>query len=107
MKHLNTLIANKIRTLRSNRGISQQVFSDCIGMSRSSIVNLEKGRQSLTIDNLYKICDVLECEVKDILPAVNKVITPFELPKDLVEEIDKISGSKSAKIKKLIKTILK
>ena len=107
MKEINNIIGKKIMKLRTDYGLTQISCADCIGVSRPSMVNIEKGRQALTIDNLYKIADVLECEVSDILPKVSQIITPMELPESLIKEIDKIAGSKQAKVKKLLKMLLK
>ncbi len=107
MKEVNKIIGRKIMKLRTDYGLTQISCADCIGISRSSIVNIEKGRQALTIDNLYKLADVLECEVSDILPMVSQIITPMELPESLIKELDKIAGSKTAKAKKLLKSLLK
>lgn len=63
-------IGIQIRLRRKALKIAQEVLAEKVGLSRSSIVNIETGRQALTIDNLYLFCIALECELNDILPTI-------------------------------------
>lgn len=106
MKDLDKLVGAKIAKLRSDAGITQTAFASSIGISRAHFVNLEKGKHAVTLDNLYKIAYALEVEVSELLPGVDKIFTPIELPESLAQEIEKIAGSNSAKAKKLMRSLL-
>ena len=52
---------------RKAKGFSQEEFSSMITLSRTSLSNVETGRHGLTLTTLREICEMLECESKDIL----------------------------------------
>lgn len=57
-----------IKSLRIERGYTQESFANKLGLSRVSVVNIEKGRQVLSMKNLYLICDTLNVKSSKILP---------------------------------------
>jgi transcriptional regulator with XRE-family HTH domain len=54
---------------RRKRHISQEVLADELGLSRTSITNIEKGRQPVQLYSLYVIARLLGIDVKDLLPS--------------------------------------
>ena len=54
---------------RRKKGISQELLADELGLSRTSITNIEKGRQPVQLYSLYCIARLLEVELKDLLPS--------------------------------------
>jgi len=61
-------IADRIRAQRKCAGMSQQVLADVVGLSRASIVNIERCRQRPSIDLLYDIADALGVQAVELLP---------------------------------------
>lgn len=61
-------LGEKIRSERRRRGLKQGQLATLVGMSRSSITNVELGRQSLLVDQLYRIADALETKPEQLLP---------------------------------------
>lgn len=61
-------IGFKVKTLRKEHEYNQEDFAKKIGVSRTTIVNIETGKQQLTINNLYKIFELLGIDSKRILP---------------------------------------
>ena len=94
----------RIRSARINAGFTQEGFGEILGLSRSSIANIEKGRQNPQIHTLCYIAKVLRIEVEKLLPstALPSVINP-ELKKlvsneeKLMEFIQQISFQKLMK----------
>jgi transcriptional regulator with XRE-family HTH domain len=64
----NKYMALKIRELRKQRGITQEEFANRIGLTRASVVNIEKGRQILTMKNLYLICSFFQIKSSELIP---------------------------------------
>jgi transcriptional regulator with XRE-family HTH domain len=62
--------------VRRKKGVSQEIVADEIGLSRTSITNIEKGRQPIQLHSLYRIARLLGVEIKEILPSPQV----FELP---------------------------
>jgi len=52
-------IASSLKALRKMRGMTQQQVSDLTGLSRTSITNIENGRQSVTPESVKKIARAL------------------------------------------------
>lgn len=73
-------IGKRIHRLRKEKGYNQGQLASGIGLTRTSIVNIERGRQCLTVEGLLKICAVLGCTPNDILPK-----TPKAVAKELVK----------------------
>ncbi|MCL2597036.1 MAG: helix-turn-helix domain-containing protein [Paludibacter sp.] len=59
---MNTVIGKKIRTLRENRGFSQEQMADRLNISRSAYSRIETGESNSWASNLDKIC--LELNIK-------------------------------------------
>jgi transcriptional regulator with XRE-family HTH domain len=55
---INKATGKYLQEVRKTLKISQEDLANKIGLTRTSIVNIEKGRQSLTVENLYKISEV-------------------------------------------------
>lgn len=52
-------LGKKIRQARDERNISQAEMARTIGLSRTSITNIEKGRQPIQVHVLVKIAETL------------------------------------------------
>jgi transcriptional regulator with XRE-family HTH domain len=55
--------------VRGKKKVSQEVLARELGLSRTSITNIEKGRQPVQLHNLYRISQLLSVDLKDLLPA--------------------------------------
>jgi transcriptional regulator with XRE-family HTH domain len=49
--------------------VSQETLAAAVGLSRSSIANIECGRQKIGVSLLYEIADVLQTTPHELLPA--------------------------------------
>ena len=68
-----------IRRYREARGMTQAQLASAVGLLRTSVVNLEAGRQRAPLHTLFPICAVLGIEAADLLPAVHAVLTEHQL----------------------------
>lgn len=71
-KSLYTAIGLKIKEFRQNRGFNQEAFAQLLNLTRASIVNIEQGRQRVTIHLIYDICKITNTNITDILPELQK-----------------------------------
>lgn len=67
------LLGERIRHLREEYGISQAELARASELTRTSITNVEKGRQKLPIHALYRVCEALGVELSTLLPQHSEV----------------------------------
>ena len=62
------MIGDIIREVRENKGMSQYRLAEITGINRSTINRYENGSiQKISFDNLMKICEALEIDIKEII----------------------------------------
>lgn len=80
-------VGQQIRRIREERQLTQSELASLVSLTRSSITNIEQGRQKLLLHTLYDIATALAVKPSDLLPeAINTVkAEAFEqnLPGDL------------------------
>ena len=77
VKHQNLIkIGEKIRTLRTSEGYSQEEIADASGMGRTYMGRVERGEQNISIQNLIQIAFALNVEVGVLVPALSELINP-------------------------------
>ncbi len=66
------LLGQTIRARRELLGFTQGQVAEALGLSRTSVVNIERGRQRLIVFQLVRLASALRCEIVDIIPAVGQ-----------------------------------
>lgn len=62
-----THISNNIRTLRFHKGeMTQQTLADEVGLTRQTIVAIEKGKYSPTLELAFRIAYVFEVPLNEV-----------------------------------------
>ena len=61
-------IGRRIQSHRSQRGITQADLAQRVSLTRTSITNIEGGKQSILVHTVYAIASALEVELSDLLP---------------------------------------
>lgn len=69
------LIGERIRKEREKHRFKQIELARMVGLERTSITNIESGKQNVTAFALYKMCEIFQVDIIDLLPK----------PEDLVE----------------------
>lgn len=65
-----SIIGTRIREFRNQKDKSQDELARDVGVSRTSIVNIEQGRQRLPIHLLWQIGDVLDVDPGNFIPDI-------------------------------------
>jgi transcriptional regulator with XRE-family HTH domain len=60
-------LGRSIRECREQRRMKQGELADLVGLSRSSITNIELGRQSVLVDQLCRFAQALGVQPADLL----------------------------------------
>jgi transcriptional regulator with XRE-family HTH domain len=66
-------LGSNIRSARERKGLTQEALASLVSMTRTSITNLEKGRQRFLVHTFAQISKALECKPDDLMP---KILTP-------------------------------
>ena len=69
---MNELLGNRIKALRSAKNFTQEQMADQIGVSRQKYARIESGANSITLDILSKIAEMLEVTVGDITRVLDE-----------------------------------
>lgn len=64
---------NRIKDVLDNKGIKQIWLAQKLGKSYNMVNSYVKNRRQPSIDDLYKIAEILDVEAKDLLVEMNAV----------------------------------
>lgn len=83
-------IGARVRQARKRASMSQDALAGCIGLMRSSVANIETGRQRTPLDTLAQIATTLDVSSQWIVfgseGVVERVcVLPAEISDDLTE----------------------
>lgn len=75
-KKLYALLGERIKRLRRMQTpeMNQEKLGQILGLTRTSITNIERGKQKLTVDALYKLCETFSIEVSELMPTLPEVV---------------------------------
>ena len=59
---------------RDKKGLTQEKLAQLANLKRTSVTNIEKGRQSISLPALYDLARALDMEVHDLLPTNRQLL---------------------------------
>ena len=71
MGQLANTLGKNIRAQRKAKGLSQDALALLCKIDRSYMGRIERGEVNLTVEKLYCIADILECEPGTLLPPIS------------------------------------
>jgi transcriptional regulator with XRE-family HTH domain len=72
------LFGDRVRVLREEKNVTQEELGRRVDLSRTSITNIEKGRQRVLLHQMVEIASALDAKPQDLMPAEpEKVATPM------------------------------
>lgn len=78
-----------IRSHRIRHNLTQSAIAERIGLKRTSVTNIEKGRQKILLHQLFQLADALKVNPEHLLPSVarqeNARMIEDKLPEGLRE----------------------
>lgn len=63
---MEVIIENRIAEFRKEKGLSQHRLAKAVGLKRRSIMAYENNTISPTLETAYKICKVLDKDIKEV-----------------------------------------
>lgn len=68
MKDLAKRFGANLRGKRRDKRVSQDQLALMADIDRSYIGRIERGEVNITLEKAYQLAEVLECDVRDLLP---------------------------------------
>lgn len=71
-EHLEVLarFGERVRSLRQNRGFSQEGFANHCGLDRTYIGGIERGERNVSLRNIELIAKALEISISELMTGV-------------------------------------
>lgn len=57
---------NRLAELRAERGLSQAALADLLGVSRQTVISIERGRFDPSLPLAFKIAAAFTCRIEDV-----------------------------------------
>jgi transcriptional regulator with XRE-family HTH domain len=51
--------------------MSQEDLARILSLKRTSVTNIEAGRQKMTVDTLYRLCEYFGLDIGEVMPPVS------------------------------------
>ncbi|HOP67630.1 MAG TPA: helix-turn-helix transcriptional regulator [Methanoregulaceae archaeon] len=67
---------NRIRVLRAEREMTQEKLAELIGVTRNTIISLEKGKYYPSLKLAYRIADVFGVGIDDVFTYEREIDGP-------------------------------
>lgn len=61
------IFAKKLKEFRSSKGLSQEELAEIAGLHRTYVGSVERGERNISIDNMERLANALEINIKDFL----------------------------------------
>ena len=72
----------RLQKLRENKKLSQEELAVWSGLSRSSIANIERGRQRVLLHQIVLFAETLETDVNALVPTLTEINKDHQTVRD-------------------------
>lgn len=80
-------VGQLVRAHRLKKKFSQEGLAQKVGHTRTSITNIEAGRQRIPLDLLYRLATALQVDVRSLIP-IGEASLPPEVERKLPKQFD-------------------
>lgn len=95
IKNVTSYVANKIKTLREGKNITQQELAEALGTTQQSIARYESGERKADQNILYSLAEYFKIPIDDFFPKretnqdFDELELLFDKNKDILTDEDK------------------
>jgi len=100
-------VGENIKLARENAGFKQEAFGTMLGLSRASVVNIEKGRQHPSLHILWEIATKLNIQLTDLLGNINRPKRSHSELKQIEKQISELLKDESEQSKEKVAQFIK
>ncbi len=86
------MFGSRVRALRERKNVTQEELGRRVDLSRTSIVNIEKGRQRVLLHQMVEIADALDAKPSELLPKAPANEKEPELRDDVARLIESLEA---------------
>jgi transcriptional regulator with XRE-family HTH domain len=95
-------IGQRVKAKRLKLKLTQGQLANAAGVLRTSITNLEAGRQKTPLHVLYELCAVLEIEMVELLPSRSSVMQPETVSMEIGGRVAAVPPKSAKVLQKLL-----
>ena len=101
-QRLQRAFGKKLQEVRDRKGTLQKVLAAELGLSRTSISNIERGAQRIFLDQVYAAAHALSVEPVALLPSIADIYDdmPVHTPPD-----DPLSNAAAVQARDIVRTV--
>lgn len=70
---LKRIVGRSLRDKRKEKAATQERLAELTSLTRTSITNIERGHQLVSLTALYELADALDAEIDELLPSRQEV----------------------------------
>ena len=89
------LFGDRVRKLREKRKVTQEELARRVELSRTSITNIEKGRQRVLLHQLVDIASALDAKPGDLMPKSTEAAQDPSLRPDVARVVEILKSETS------------
>ena len=92
----------RLQQIRKRRGSLQKILADHLGLSRTSVSNIERGTHRVFLDQVYVAAYALGVDVSELLPPISNI---FATPGIHTASDDPLPADAAARADRIAKTV--
>lgn len=93
-------MGQRIRAAREKSHLTQEALASMVSLTRTSVTNIEKGRQQLLVHTLVEIAKALKVSLESLLPETQSLYV------EELDELDELLKDRSPQEREWIKATL-
>ena len=79
------VFGSRVRALREEKNVTQEELGKRVDLSRTSITNIEKGRQRVLLHQMVEIAQALDAEPVSLIPTPEPAVPPAPMRRDVAK----------------------
>jgi transcriptional regulator with XRE-family HTH domain len=93
-------LGQRVQRIRKRRGLTQESLASMVGLTRTSMVNIERGRQKVLAHTLVRLARALQVEIEEVAPDPAEEMKIDEILNGLPEQERELVRSAIAQTEK-------
>ena len=90
MPDINKMLGIRIKKLRCEKNMTQEVLSEKVDVSIKYLGELEHGRGNPTLKQIKKLASALDLKIHELLDFDQRAKPDFELKEEIITRLDKV-----------------